>query len=319
MNIIRGINDRMIFSDDSDRDNLVERLAVLLPETRTPCYAWAFLPDHAHFLVRSSPEGISRLMQRLLTGYARCFNRRHRRKGALFQKRYKSFVCQEDVYFKELVHYIHLNPIRRKLVKNIKALNRFAYSGHATLMGNQARLWQDTRFVLSEFGKRVSESRKHYLAYLEAGRGHHRKTELTGGGLVRSAGGWAKVKRLRDNGDDHLKGDERILGDGRFVEAVLAKTNGKSNGNHHPKPNGAELRKVDQQVVERYGIQRQLIYAKGRRRAQVDARSLLCYLAVRDLGFSHTDLAKRLGMTQPAISYAVDRVKQITKKVQKRK
>jgi hypothetical protein len=86
------MDDRMIFTDDSDRDNLVGRLALLLPETRTACYAWAFLPDHAHFLLRSGPEGISRLMQRLLTGYARCFNRRHRRVGALFHKRYKSFA-----------------------------------------------------------------------------------------------------------------------------------------------------------------------------------------------------------------------------------
>ncbi|MGD8342575.1 MAG: transposase [Desulfobacterales bacterium] len=316
--IIRGMNNRVIFTDDSDRDNLLERLAALLPETRTACYAWAFLPDHAHFLMRSGPEGISRLMQRLLTGYARSFNRRHRRKGALFQQRYKSFVCQEDVYFKELVRYIHLNPVRRNLTKDIEASNTFPYSGHATLMGKHARPWQNTRFVLSGFGKGIPESRQQYLAYVVAGLGHHRETELSGGGIVRSAGGWAKVKKLRDNGNSHLKGDERILGDGRFVEVILAKTNGNLNGNHHPKPNGAEFRKVEQQVVERFGIQRDLIYARGRRRAQVDARSLLCYLAVRDLGYSRTDLAKRLGMTQPAVGYAVDRGKQIAKKIEKR-
>ena len=315
--IIRGMNDCMIFKDDSDRDNLLERLAVLLPETRTACYAWAFLPDHAHFLMRSGPEGISRLMQRLLTGYARFFNRRHRQKGALFQKRYKSFVCQEDVYFKELIRYIHLNPVRRKLIKDIKTLNKFPYSGHATLMGAHARPWQDTRFVLSGFGKSISESRKHYLTYVEAGFGQHRKTALTGGGLVRSAGGWAEVRKLRNNGNNHLRGDERILGDSHFVETILAKTNGKLNGNNHHKPNGAEFRKIEQQVVERYGIQRDLIYARGRRRAQVEARSLLCYLAVRDLGFSRTDLAKRLGMSQPAVGYAVDRGKQIAKKIAK--
>ncbi len=315
--IIRGINDRAIFKNDSDRDNLLDRLAVLLPETHTACYAWAFLPDHAHFLMRSGPEGISRLMQRLLTGYARTFNRRHRRKGALFQKRYKSIVCQEDVYFRELIRYIHLNPIRRKLLKDIEGLNQFTYSGHATLMGKHARPWQDVRFVLSGFGKGISESRKNYLDYVKAGFGHRRKTELSGGGLVRSAGGWAEVKKLRDNGNNHIKGDERILGDSHFVEAILAKTNGNSNNNHHRKPNGANFRKVEQRIVQRFGIQRDLIYAKGRHRVQVEARSLLCYLAVRDLGLSRTDLAKRLGMTQPAVGYAVDRGKQIAKKIEK--
>ena len=288
---------------------MLERLAVLLPETRTICYAWALMPDHAHFLMRSGLEGISRLMQRLLTGYARYFNRRHRRKGALFQKRYKSFVCQEDVYFKEMVRYIHLNPARKKLIQDIKSLNEFPYSGHSALMGNHRRAWQDTRCVLASFGRGVSKSRQNYQAYVRAGFGQQRKPELSGGGLVRSVGGWAEVKRLRGNGHNPLKGDERILGDSHFVDTVLLKTNGKLNGNHHHEPNGADFRKIEQQVVELFGIQKDLIYGKGRSRAQVDARSLLCYLAVRDLGLSRTDLAHRLEMTQPAVSYAVDRGK----------
>ncbi|MDL1979932.1 MAG: transposase [Deltaproteobacteria bacterium] len=80
--------------------------------TQTTCYAWAFIPNHAHFLFRSSGE-ISTLMRRLLTGYAIYFNRRHRRHGQLFQNRYKSIICQEDMYFRELIRYIHLNLIRK--------------------------------------------------------------------------------------------------------------------------------------------------------------------------------------------------------------
>ena len=49
-------------------------------------------------------------MQRFLIGYAITYNRRHRRYGHLFQNRYKSIVCDEDSYFRELVRYIHLNP-----------------------------------------------------------------------------------------------------------------------------------------------------------------------------------------------------------------
>ena len=58
------------------------------------------------------------------------FNKRHRRHGHLFQNRYKSIVCQEDAYLKELVRYIHLNPLRAKIVSDIKELNKYAYSGH---------------------------------------------------------------------------------------------------------------------------------------------------------------------------------------------
>ncbi len=85
--IIRGIERRKIFRDD--KDNLVDRLSILLSETQTACYAWAFMSNHAHFLFRSGGAGISTLMRRLLTGYAIYFNRRYRRHGQLFQNRLK--------------------------------------------------------------------------------------------------------------------------------------------------------------------------------------------------------------------------------------
>jgi REP element-mobilizing transposase RayT len=61
--IIRGIERRKIFWDDDDRQDLFERLADLLPKTRTACYAWAFLDNHAHFLLRSGPGGMATLMR----------------------------------------------------------------------------------------------------------------------------------------------------------------------------------------------------------------------------------------------------------------
>ena len=65
--MIRGIERRKIFNDDKDRENFIERLSILLPETKTQCYAWAFLSNHAHFLLRSGSADIAALMRRLLT------------------------------------------------------------------------------------------------------------------------------------------------------------------------------------------------------------------------------------------------------------
>ena len=76
-------------------------------------------------------------MRRLLTGYAVSFNRRHRRHGQLFQNRYKSILCQEDAYLRELVRYIHLNPLRARLVKDLNALDKYPFSGHSVLMGKK--------------------------------------------------------------------------------------------------------------------------------------------------------------------------------------
>ena len=83
--MIRGIERRRIFNDDADRENLIERLSILLPQTKSACYAWCFLTNHAHFLFRSGPQGIAGLMRKLLTGYAVSYNRRHRRHGPLFR------------------------------------------------------------------------------------------------------------------------------------------------------------------------------------------------------------------------------------------
>ena len=119
--IIRGIERRKIFRSDSDRADLLQRLGRLLSETQTECFAWALIPNHAHFLLRTTLVPIAALMRRVLTGYAVSFNKKYRRHGKLFQSRYKSILCQEDIYLKELVRYIHLNPLRAGLVEGFKS------------------------------------------------------------------------------------------------------------------------------------------------------------------------------------------------------
>ena len=120
--ILRGIERRVIFKDSQDYQNFITRLANVLTDTETPCYAWAQMTNHVHLLLRTGEVPISTVMRRLLTGYAQQFNRRHQRNGYLFQNRYKSILCEEDAYLKELVRYIHLNPIRAGIVKDLKVL-----------------------------------------------------------------------------------------------------------------------------------------------------------------------------------------------------
>ncbi len=93
--MIRGIEGRKNFRNNKDRKDFIERLAKLCPEMGINCYAWAFMSNHAHFLFRTGQEPLSKLMRRLLTGYVIGFNRRHKRRGQLFQNRYKSIICQE--------------------------------------------------------------------------------------------------------------------------------------------------------------------------------------------------------------------------------
>jgi REP element-mobilizing transposase RayT len=220
--IVRGIERRKIFSDDDDRYSFIERLGTILEQTGTECFAWALIPNHFHLLLRTGSHPVAHVMRRLLTGHAIYFNRRHHRHGHLFQNRYKSIFCQEDDYLLELVRYIHLNPLRAKLVQDMNQLGKYPFSGHGAIMGKHHHCWQNVKYVLTLFGKQTGPASRKYRSFLTKGISTGRRDDLVGGGLVRSAGGWAGVKALRSL-KAHMKSDERILGDGDFVSEILAK------------------------------------------------------------------------------------------------
>ena len=301
--MIRGIERRNIFRDTRDRKDLIDRLSLLLPETRTACYAWSFMPNHAHFLVRSGPLGIADLMRRLLTGYVVTFNRRHRRAGQLFQNRYKSIICEEEVYFRELVRYIHLNPVRAGIVSTMEDLDSFPWSGHSALMDMKERTWQDTAYVLRMFSKDTARARKAYRSFVESALGEGRREDLSGGGLVRSLGGWTGVV----NAKQRTKGDERILGGTDFVMRVLGEAREHMEHRFMVRNSGHTLDTLADMIAVAYGISRKDVLSKGREAPRVEARSLFCHIASRDLGLSVTDLARLLGMTPSAVTYAVRR------------
>lgn len=305
--IIRGIERRKIFRDNRDRGNFLERLGKLLLETKTECYAWAFLPNHAHFLLRTGEVPLATFMRRLLTGYVVGFNHRHKRHGHLLQNRYKSILCQEETYLRELVRYIHLNPLRAGVVPNLPALNSYRYCGHGALTGKRKWAWQNVDYVLQSFDKRIRSARREYSLYVEAGVEQGRRGDLVGGGLVRSLGGWAEVEKLRLRGQDHIKSDERILGDSDFVDSVLAQAEEHYTRECGLRKQGYDLEKIAERVAEIYGIDVGEVLTRGRQQRRVSARSLFCFWAVQELGNSLTGLAIRLGMSPAGVGYAVQR------------
>ena len=220
--ILRGIERKAIFEDDGDYQNFLKRLGKILIETSTSCYAWALMTNHVHLLLRTGMVPISTVMRRLLTGYAQQFNRRYRRHGHLFQNRYKSFLCEEDPYLLELVRYIHLNPLRAGIVKDLKDLSKYWKSGHSVLMGKRKNEWQDIDYILALFDNKNTSARRSYSDFVKKGIKQGHRPDLVGGGLVRSVGGWSALSALRSV-SSRIMGDERILGSGDFVEGVLKK------------------------------------------------------------------------------------------------
>ena len=311
--MIRGIERRKIFRNNKDREDFIERLESLCPGTHTNCYAWAFIPNHAHFLFRTGTEPLSRLMRRLLTGYVIGFNHRHGRRGQLFQNRYKSIICQEETYLRELVRYIHLNPVRAGMVQTVDELRRYKYCGHSSLMGKAKRDWQDTDYVLGYFGKRKAEARRKYESFVKEGVTQGRRNELTGGGLIRSLGGWTEARDALKGGV-HIMSDERILGDSDFVDSVISQSDEHYERRHKLRRKGYDLGRIAERVSEVLGIKPDEVFSKGRQNWKVKARSLLCFWAARELGMSHTALAKKLEMSLAGVGFSVERGESIAKK-----
>jgi putative transposase len=310
--MIRGIEGRKIFRNNKDREDFIERLAKLCPEMGINCYAWAFMPNHAHFLFRTGQEPLSKLMRRLLTGYVIGFNRRHKRRGQLFQNRYKSIICQEETYLLELVRYIHLNPIRAGIVHTLDELNIYKYCGHSVLMGKVTREWQGTDYVLGYFGKSARRSRKEYETFVKEGFSKGRNDELTGGGLIRSLGGWIEAREILRSGI-HIMSDERILGDSDFVDSIITQSEEHYERRHRLKRKGYNLDRIAERVAEVLAMEPDEVYSKGRQARKVKARSLLCFWASRELGMSHTLLAKKLEMSIANIGLSVERGELVAK------
>jgi REP element-mobilizing transposase RayT len=305
--LIRGIERRNIFRDNRDREDLLDRLGSLLALTKTTCYGWALLSNHAHFLFRTGQVPLATVMRRLLTGYVVGFNRRHKRHGQLLQNRYKSIVCQEDMYLKELVRYTHLNPVRAGIVLNLEDLNKYPYCGHSAIVGWKERPWQEVNYVLGCFGRTGKAARKAYLFYVQAGLDQGRRDELVGGGLKRSLGGWSEVKKAGSKGRAHMMSDERILGESDFVDAILSQAKERYERGYELKTRGYDLQKVAKRVAEVCEMEEHEFLSKGRQQGKVRARSLLCYWAVRELGMPLADLARELEMSMPGVGYAVER------------
>jgi REP element-mobilizing transposase RayT len=308
--MVRGISHEEVFINQKDYSAFLGRLGNLLIETNTSCYAWALIPNHFHLLLRTGHVSISIVMKRLLTGYAVYFNRRHQRHGHLFQNRFKSILCQEDSYLLELVRYIHLNPMRAGLINEYKKLSGYPYCGHGAMMGRRNLEWQDTDYVLRLFGNKEAGARIEYSRFVRKGIELGKRPDLTGGGLLRSHGGWTGVKSMKEAGD-YQKGDERILGDGQFVNEVLEKAEERLKEKYLLKTKGYDLYKLIVRVAEITQLEPDQVTDGIRDAKRTRARSILCYWATEKLGVSQSQLALVLNRTQSAIVYAVRRGREI--------
>ena len=272
----RGNNRRRIFDDDEDYRKLLK----LLTETKTKLpfylYAYCFMPNHVHLLVERRQDAICRVMHRLLTGYSRYYNRRYRRVGHLFQKRYKAILCQTDQYLAELVRYIHLNPVRARMVSNPAS---YPYSSHRVYLGLDEPRLVDIEPVLRHFGGTKRLARERFELFVKAGTKDGHRAEF------------------------YKAAEGKILGSDEFVEATKKRVGevGKGGQLQIKSRTARDLEALIEAVEKASGFTPEEICSQRKKRAIVMAKEALIIVG-EEFGGSHAALARLIGIDSSVVS-----------------
>jgi len=194
-----------------------------------------------------------------------------------------------------LIRYIHLNPLRAGLVKDLMELDHYPWSGHAVLMGKQKMDGQEIKEVLQYFGKKLSVARRSYREFTSEGIKEGKREDLTGGGMKRSQG-------LRSNQAPYESYDVRVLGSGDFVESLWKREELRDKVKRV-----LSLPELVKQIAFCLNLKAEEIFRPSKERSLAEARGIISYLAVRKLGYKGIDVGKELGLGHAGVSLAIRR------------
>ena len=312
--MIRGIERKNIFATDPDKEDFLRRLEQHVEKDHTICFAFAIMSNHAHLLLQTASQPVSRIMQSIQTGYAVSYNLRHNRTGKLYQNRFKSVLCDKEEYLLQLVRYIHLNPLKAGITETMAALDKDRWTSHSVYMGKRKREWVETEEVLSHFGRTEQDARKEYRSFIKSGIDQEEPIDFEGGGLIRSLGGyWETLKQTKGKKRKKEAADERILGSGKFVEEILKQAEEQEQRESQLRREGWNYERVKTRAAEVFGLSPESLDYKGRDNGASRGRALLCLWLSRDLKMSNREIAENLGVSNPAVSQMKKRGVEIEK------
>jgi len=270
--INRGNAGEDIFKSLRDRDKFLEYLEAASSRFSLRIHTYCLMTNHYHLLVETPEANLSRAIQWINVSYAVYFNIKRRRRGHLFQGRFKSLLVDADEYLKHLSRYIHLNPVRAKMVKSA---SEYPWSSYPFFIGKlKMPEWLSGDRLLSQFGKNLRAARKNYQAFVE------------------DADPWT----LEDPGKSPVGGF--ILGGLDFVNWVK-ETFLSSEQTNKEKPqltalqSGVDLSKIVSMAGDIFGVQSEGILAKGKKKNL--ARDVAIYLSRNLTRLSGKELGQHFG------------------------
>lgn len=126
--MFRGVNHQIIFEDDEDCIKYLETLKTYQQKSGYTIYAYCLMSNHIHLLIKEKTEDLGLTFKRIGASYVHWYNWKYNRRGHLFQDRYKSEVVENDRYFLTVLRYIHQNPLKAGIVKDISDYRWSSYN-----------------------------------------------------------------------------------------------------------------------------------------------------------------------------------------------
>jgi REP element-mobilizing transposase RayT len=277
--ILRGNARQDIFFAAADRRYLYELLAQGVVRYGYRVHAFCLMTNHLHLALQAGEVSLSPGMQNLSFRYTRYVNARLKRVGHLFQGRFRAFLVDQDSYGLGLVRYIHLNPVRARMVTQAGA---YPWSSHRAYLGREDLPWLTSDWVLGQFGARIIEARTRFAESVDSGGGEGHSELFYGG-----------------------EADSRVVGEEDFLNKVIGPTL------EALKP--PALASIVEHVCNASRLTPAALRSPGRYRQAAQARTLVAWLAVHTRCCTLAEVAQHFGRSPSTMSHLLARLEKLSR------
>jgi putative transposase len=278
--ILRGNARQDIFFTVEDRRRFFELVSEGVERYGYQVHAFCLMTNHVHLALQSGDQALSVGLQNLSFRYTRHLNARLKRVGHLFEGRFKAYLVDRDSYGLTLVRYIHLNPVRARMVRQPAA---YPYSSHRAYLGREDLPWLTIDWMLGQFAPRIGVARSRFARFVNDGKAEGHNEAFYGG-----------------------QADSRIVGGEDFVKKILKP---KSKPSKAP-----SINELMAHVCSRYELTQKELLATGRARQPAEARALTAWLALKTHAASLTQLAQTFKRDLSTLSHALSRLEARSRK-----
>jgi REP-associated tyrosine transposase len=274
--VLRGNGRQPIFRTNDDRWQWQSFLGLGLARYQHRVHAYCWMSNHIHMAIQAGAEPLAGFMRFVASRYARYFNRETGRPGHLFERRYRAILVQQDEYLLELVRYIHLNPVRARMVTDPAD---YQWSSHNAYLQKRRADWLTVDFVAGLFDTNRRGARLAYARFMTA-----QPTDTT-------------LQLLRNG----ISEDDRILGDDSWTKDVLA--------SRHSPVTHRNFDDLVQDTCRRYRITESALASRSRSRLNSNIRAEIALAATNQGIATVTEVAKRFGRAHSGLSRALNRLR----------